>query len=192
MPESAEPFEPFIAFYREEGVPPPRLGSVSPGDMLEPYRRLLVHERAMTPTLEAFLGQRLTLRVLCSREEGDTLWRQVVLVGAGDGAPVELGAVRIDLACFDTTPRELLREGRTPLGTLLREFKVAYVCRPTAFFSVEADARVLGALELGSGTQPLFGRCNRILTPDGRVMADVVEVLAPVLAARTRRALRVG
>ncbi|MCY1014853.1 hypothetical protein [Pyxidicoccus sp. MSG2] len=192
MAERAEPFEPFIAFYREQGLPRPRMERMAPADVPQPYHRLLVHEQAMTPTLEDFCGQRLALRVLSSREEASVLRRQVVLSGARDGHPVELGAIFIELACFDAPARERLREGLTPLGTLLREFDVAFSCQPTAYFRVEADSLVRTALALEAGVPPLFGRCNRILTPGGGVLADVVEVLAPVRAARDAHVLRAG
>lgn len=186
----AGPFEPFVSLYAEQGLVVPRLGGIRPEDVPQPYQRLLVHTNAMTPTLEDFFGQPLELRVLASQVDADTVRRQVVLVGARDTYPLELGVIRIDLSCFDAQPRELLRHGRTPLGRLLGDFGIAFVCRPALFFRVEPDAAMRQALGLGPGAPALFGRCNRMHTPDGRVMADVVEVLAPLREAHHGPTLR--
>ena len=179
-----EPFEPLVSLYENQGLTLPRLGTLPADEMPQPYRRLLVHAEAMTPTLEEFFGQRLGLRVLDSHVSATTVRRQVVLAGTRDERPVEFGAIRIDLSCFDEQPRELLRQGRVPLGRLLGDVKIAFVCQPLLFFRVGADRIMRWSLGMEAAGQDLYGRCNRILSLDGRVMADVVEILAPVREAR--------
>lgn len=188
--ENTSAFELLGPLYEKRGLPMPRIGVVQPEEMPQPYRRLLVHTEAMTPILERLCGQRLALRVLGSNISATTVSRQVVLTGVRDGLPVELGAIHIDLTYFGEKPRELLRQGSMPMGTLLRHFQIAYICRPALFFRVEADGLMRQALGLDSGTQSLFGRCNQMLAPDRRVMADVVEVLSPIRTVDHTPALR--
>ncbi len=188
--EDAAAFEPLVPLYEKRGLPMPRIGLIQPEEMPQPYHRLLVHTEAMTPILEDLCGQRLALRVLGSSISASRVSRQVVLTGVRDELPVELGAIHIDLTYFDEQPRELLRQGSVPMGTLLGDFKIDYICRPALFFWVEADGLMRQALGLESGKQLLFGRCNQVLAPDGRVMADVVEVLNPISAVGHAPALR--
>ncbi|MEO0477498.1 MAG: hypothetical protein AAF085_16260, partial [Planctomycetota bacterium] len=50
-------------------------------ELPEPCRTLLAHDRDMTGTLETYFKQPMTLRVHVKRVEGDSLYRQVSLVG---------------------------------------------------------------------------------------------------------------
>jgi chorismate-pyruvate lyase len=183
----ADPLEPLASLYAWQGAPLPRMRPITPEDMPQPYRQLLVHSGAMTPTLERFTGQRLELKVLDSHVSGTTLRRQVVLVGAEDGRAVEFGAIRINLSGFDGEPGTLLRQGSVPMGRLLGDFNIPYSCRPALFLRVEADAVIRKSLGLEGHTVPLFGRCNQILAPDGQTIADVVEVLAELPEGRWAR-----
>ncbi|WP_375772026.1 hypothetical protein NR798_14430 [Archangium gephyra] len=176
--------EPLARCY--EGLPTPRLTVVEPEQMPAPYRELLVHDGTMTQTLEGFLGQRLALRVLAQERRGSSLWRQVLLTESVGGRPVELGAIQIDLTCFDEQARTLVLEGRVPLGRLLEDSRLEYTSRPECFFWTEADAAMSEALCV-TGAQRLFGRWNRLVGEGERVMAEVVELLPPLEAAPVRR-----
>ncbi|MDC0723540.1 hypothetical protein [Nannocystis bainbridge] len=169
-------FEPLEVLYAARGLPLPRLSFIEPEDMPQPYRQLLVHEGTMTPTLEDFFDQRLTLKVLHTSLGKDELRRQVLLVGAVDLRPAELAAIRIHLNCFESRGRELLVQGHVPLGRLLADMQVASTSRPAIFFQTWSDALMSEALAV-EFRQPLFGRCNQLLEKSGRVMADVVEIL---------------
>src|SRR5438309_1401373 len=70
---------PLDEFYALSGRPLPPAAQLKGEEVPEPYRQLLVHDRDMTPTLEAFHGDRIHLRVLERRIEEHALWRQVVL-----------------------------------------------------------------------------------------------------------------
>lgn len=144
-----------------------------------PYRALLVHERDMTGTLEAFCGQRVRLRPLAVERAGSVLRRRVLLVSEGDGRTVELGAIRIHLDCFDAASRRAVLEGVVPLGAILGAHGVAYTCHPRLYFRLRG-ASALDPSLASVGDAPLYGRVNAIRDGSGRPLADVVEVL-PVL-----------
>src|SRR5262245_25092051 len=69
---------PLDQFLARAGLPLPPVAEVLPDAMPEPYRSLLVGHHDMTPTLEAFHGGRLDLRVLDRQHDGDAYRRLVV------------------------------------------------------------------------------------------------------------------
>ncbi|MEO0477835.1 MAG: hypothetical protein AAF085_17995, partial [Planctomycetota bacterium] len=153
-------------------------------ELPDPYRTLLAHDRDMTGTLETYFKQPMTLRVHVKRVEGDSLYRQVSLVGMNDGRPAEFGAIRIDLSCFDGETRELVAECKIPLGRVLREHDVAYVSSPSAYLEVTPDKLLSEALQVSTG--PLYGRKNELKMPDGRAIAQIIEILPPLDPIRTQ------
>jgi hypothetical protein len=154
---------------------------VDGSDIPEPYRRLLVHNRDMTSTLENYHGEKITLRVLERKLTSDWLARHIVLEGMDSGRPVEYGAIRINLGALDHAVQDKVFECRDPLGGILNHHGVQYGSCPGAFFRVfssELMNRVLG-LDL---PQWLYGRCNCLADLSGHTIAEVVEVLPPIAA----------
>lgn len=147
-------------------------------ELAEPYRSLLAHDRDMTGTLETYFKQPMALRVHVKKIEGDSLYRQVSLLCSEDGKPAEFGAIRIDLSCFDDETRELVAQCKIPLGRVLREHDVAYVSNPSAYLEVDPDALLCEALGVTHG--PLYGRKNELKMPDGRAIAQIIEILPPL------------
>lgn len=169
---------PLAAFYANSGLTPPAARALDGARVPEPYRRLLVNQDDLTPTLEAFHRQRLGLRVLRSTRNADIYARQVVLTG-GQGLPVSFGAIRIHLESLPAPARAAVLAGGRPLGGILGEHAVAHTSRPSAYFVCEADAAIADALGCARPVR-LYGRCNRLATLGGRTIAEVVEILPPV------------
>lgn len=172
---------PLCEFYADAGRSLPEAVQVAGEEVPEPYRRLLVHANDMTPTLEGFHGERIHLRPLERRLSGDTMRRQVVLTLDGTLKPVEYGAIAIHCQHFPEEARALIVESRCPLGTILANYRIEHLSRPQAFFHVTADDFMHEALGL-AGHPVLYGRRNVLLTPDGRVLADVLEILPAMTA----------
>jgi chorismate-pyruvate lyase len=171
---------PLDEFYADLGLPLLPMTAVDGAAVPEPYKTLLVHQDDMTPTLEGFYGGNLLLKVLGRRRKNRTYSREVVLLLEGTNQPVEFGAIKIDLALFpDKARAEILRE-ELPLGRILREHAIAHSSRPRAFLRLASDRLINSALDL-TGAQVLYGRCNSLLDPRGRSLAEVVEIL-PVSA----------
>jgi hypothetical protein len=89
--------DPLDHFYLASDMPVPEATETSGEQIPEPYRSLLVHQDDMTPTLEAAYRQRIHLRLLDRKMDGEVMLRQVVLVLDTDDRPVEFGAIRIQL-----------------------------------------------------------------------------------------------
>lgn len=169
-------FEPLASVYSEAGLVLPRVRCIGGAEVPEPVRTLLVHEDDMTPTLERHHGARIHLRVLRSYGRGMLYHREVVLLLEGSETPVEFGANHIALDHYPAEAQALILKEYIPLGTILAEFEIAHRCRPSAYFSLIADALISRELRVPLGTT-LYGRCNSLSTPEGQSLSDVVEIL---------------
>jgi chorismate-pyruvate lyase len=169
---------PLDEFYARAGLSLPAVEPVEGTEVPEPCRRLLVHDSDMTPTLEAFHGARIHLRVLGWRIEGDDYARQVLLLLNGSERAVEYGAIVIHLAHFPSAAREEILEGERPLGTILHDHRIQHQSRPVAFIRVGPDGEI--ARELGlQESRTLYGRRNVIRDAAGNELANIVEILPP-------------
>lgn len=176
---SPDLLHPLSLFYVEAHTPLPRIEAVAPDQVPQPYHRLLVHDDDMTPTLERYYRQPLTLSVLMVHHKETAISRQVTLVTQTSRQPVEFGAIQIELAHFNAETRQAIRACRAPLGAILRDHAIPHRSRPNGFLRVWSDTLMNEALKLVE-SQNLYGRRNRLLTHDGRTLAQVVEILAPV------------
>lgn len=170
--------EPLAVFYARVKRALPRAEALEGEAVPQPYRRLLVHQGDMTPTLEAFHGKTIHLKVIECNKDCHRYERQVVLVLDGSERPVEFGAIRIHLENFPEGAREAIVEGHRPLGTILARRKIAHRSRPSAYFRIQPDEFIRSALAL-DGDKELYGRRNTLTDAEGRVLAEIVEILPP-------------
>ena len=146
--------------------------------MPEPYRRLLVHDRDMTPTLEAAHGREIRLRVIQREVENGQVNRTVVLTLDDDETAVEVGAIRIFMAHLPPAVRESVLGHRAPFGAILARHDVAHYSRPIAYFEIIPDSVIRYALGI-NGVPALYGRRNTIWDSSDHTLAEVVEILPP-------------
>jgi chorismate-pyruvate lyase len=170
---------PLDELYAKAGLTLPQIQTLPGEEVPEPFRKLLVHEGDMTPTLEKFHESSIHLNVLGREQRHDFYYREVLLLADDSERVVEFGAIKINLAYFPAQARqEILRE-YLPLGTILARYKIDHTSRPKAFLKVQSDAFMNGVLGL-SGTQTLFGRRNTLSNLQGQSLAEIVEILPPV------------
>jgi chorismate-pyruvate lyase len=169
---------PLSEFYEESGLPLPGASMIAGQDVPQPYKRLLVHERDMTPTLEAAYGQTIHLRVLKHSLRDDVFSREVVLVLGDQVTAVEFGGINIYLEYLPEEARRLVLERRLPLGTILQTQRIAHENHPSAYLRVTPDPVIREAFGLRE-PRALYGRCNVLLDPSQNVLARVVEILPP-------------
>jgi hypothetical protein len=159
--------------------PLPEVIQLDPADVPEPYRTLLVHDRDMTPTLEAAYDSKLHLRVLRYTVSDHVVTRLVVLVlDRDDEAAVSMGAIRIFLPHLPSAARDAVLGLREPFGAILQRNGVIHCSRPVAYFRVQPDSLIAGALAAHSSPS-LYGRRNTIWNSGGDPLAEVVEILPP-------------
>ena len=166
-------------FYEPTGLSVPALKELKAAEVPQPYQALLVHSSDMTPTLANFYGQTLRLRVLSRERQADSYKREVILWLAEDARPVEYGVIRIHMDRLPPRARELVLEEQRPLGDILHGEAVPHLSWPKGFFRLKADAHAGAALGLRRAGL-LYGRRNVLLDGSRRLLAEVIEVLAPV------------
>jgi hypothetical protein len=169
---------PLEEFYVQAGKPLPALTALQGSQVPEPQRSLLVHNHDMTPTLENFHQCSITLNALKWVEIGEAILRLVVLRSNQTGKPIEFGAIHIEVPHFPPAAQQQILEHRKPLGGILRDLKVPHTGKPRAYFNIQPDDLILQALEL-SKSVILYGRLNALYDDQGRVLAEIVEILPP-------------
>ncbi len=80
----------------------------------EPYKRLLVHDRHMTVTMEEFHRSPVVVKVLDRKLDGNIYSRKILLKRSDDGAVVQFAVMR-RMISGRIAPTERLPFGR-PLG----------------------------------------------------------------------------
>ncbi|PYL00810.1 MAG: hypothetical protein DME19_03840 [Verrucomicrobia bacterium] len=174
---------PLDEFYAQMSLTLPPLQQVEGEAVPQPYKQLLVHHNDMTPTLEKFHGRDIHLRLLGRRRQSDEYFREVVLLLDGTDQPVEFGAIKIYLNRFKPEARRHVLDERRPLGRIMQECGVKHSSRPRAFLRLASDRFINEALQL-SGAHVLYGRCNTLYDPQERALAEIVEILPPVVEGR--------
>ncbi len=171
-------------FYSQSGHPLPRILTVEEATVPEPYKTLLVHSSDMTPTLEKFYGQRIGISVLNRDLQSDFYLREVLLnLSEGESRPVEYGVIRIFLNHFPPSARRCILEQKRPLGTILHDEEIPHSSWPQGYFRIESDSRLASLLRIPAPCD-LYGRRNILLDGSRHVLAEVIEILAPVDPAR--------
>lgn len=177
---SREQLDPLAGFYEADGTAPPVMSMVSGSAVPQPYRRLLVHDCDMTPTLEEYFRSGLALELLHFECGEDECRREVLLRTTTADDVAAFGAIRISLSPLPEPAQRMVCEGRVPLGAILREFEVPHGSRPDAYFRVGADDLLCEKLGATMG-QALWGRRNELTTDRGERIARVIEILPPGL-----------
>jgi hypothetical protein len=165
--------------YSRAGLPLPHVQKLEPDEMPQPYRKLLVHSMDLTPTLEGFYQQALGLTVLGRRLEGTGYLREVVLQLAGSGKRVAYGVIRIALEHLPPPSARRVLEEQLPFGSILHVDGIPHLSWPQAFFSVQPEPHMRAVLGTRR-TRRLYGRRNVLLDGTRRLLAEVLEVLAPI------------
>ena len=169
---------PLDDFYARAHLTLPPIKQLRGEDVPEPYRTLLVHQDDMTPTLEAFHGQTIHIRVIHSETREIYYFREVVLLLDETGEPVEFGAIKINLSLFPTQARKLVLEEHEPLGHILKSRGIAHTSRPKAFFEIKSDSLINKALSI-QAPRILYGRRNTLSDSHQRPLAEIVEIIPP-------------
>ena len=166
---------PLDLVYTRAGVDMPRVKIVTPKQIPQPYRSLLVHDTDMTLTLERHFGDRVTLRPLSTFTSGRSYFRRVLLVQKYSGRPVEMGAIRIRLDVFNQQLRSKILRNKIPLGRLLRDGKFDYESRVKSYLCITPNSEMMGVFWMRE-VRILYGRRTEVIHNQTKI-GDIVEVL---------------
>lgn len=156
---------------------PPDATEVTDAVVPEPYRSLLAHDRHMTVTLESHHRTPVRLEVLDRRRRGLDYGRKILLRRAEDGAVVQYGIMRIDLATCSESARERILAEDTPLGHVLIAHSRLRTITLHRLLRIEPTEEIRGHFALDEGS-PLYGRVATIAV-DRRPAVDLLEIVAP-------------
>jgi chorismate-pyruvate lyase len=173
---------PLNEFYEEAGLGLPNFERLEVGQIPEPYKSLLVHRNDMTPTLEKFHRQPIHLQMLKHHHRGEVFARQVLLLLDISDQPAEFGAIKIYLSHFSQRAQQLILEGERPLGSILASEQVSHMSQPKAYLQVTSDATISEAL-CTEESIPLYARRNVLLSSSQQTLAEILEILPPVIRA---------
>ena len=172
---------PLAEFYAAAGRGLPAAERVGADDVPPDLRALLAAPEPLTPRLEDRHGESLSLRVLERRHRGDRYARCVVLV-RGDGVPLVLGAIAMDLARLAPVARAAVLAESVPFGHILG----SALADPDALLRVRCDTMIADALALTRAGGWLYGRRRTVSDASGATVATIVEILAPQPGPRVR------
>lgn len=171
---------PLSEFYLQMGLSLPLVYPINKEDVPEPYKRLLVHERDMTSTLEAAFNQSIYLKVLQKSIAENILIRQVLLILDQDHSPVEFGVIKIYLDLFSYSAKQVILEGEQPLGAVLHKYQITYSSSPIAFFRVKPDQLINQWFEGQVEGNDLYGRRNVLRNSQQEKIAEILEILPTI------------
>ena len=157
----------------------PQCVIVQPNEIPHPTDALLVHHEHMTEVLEKRYGQPVDLHVLDERLDGDIYTRKIKLIpagGAGGGAVVEWGIVRLDLRFMSDAVRGEILAKRSPLGEILIRHDVHRRIKPRWFMRFPARGPMLTFFG-DAGDRPLYGRIGTIYC-DEKPAIELLEIVA--------------
>jgi hypothetical protein len=155
-----------------------RFREVSVATVPDVPRRLLDHRSHMTVAMERFHGGPVSLRVVAERPAapGGRYAREILLV-RGDGAVVQHGIVRIDLAAVPAATAAAIRDHRAPLGRILVDAGLLCDVQGVRLLEVAAGPHLSTVL----GCRPeavAFGRVAEIRVA-GAAAVELLEIAAP-------------
>ena len=176
---------PLDDFYARMGRVLPAIEPIDGNAMPEPYKSLLVHQNDMTPTLQDFHRDSIHVHALHAEERDGSYFREVLLELDGNENIVEYGAIRINLCLVPNDTRQEIIEARLPLGQIFFSHNIPHVSRPKAYLKIRADEHISRVLRL-DGTPKLYGRRNTLADPEGRSLAEIVEILSPEKIRETK------
>jgi chorismate-pyruvate lyase len=161
----------------------PEYEFVAADEVPAPYQGLLVHDKHMTVTVEAYHGDRVNVRVLARRHVGNDYARKILLTLAKSGRVVQFGIMRVRLDLCDPEVRETIIAAQVPLGRILIEHDVLRRIEPKAYLRVLPGPAMMSWFG-ETRSRPTFGRlalihCNR------QPAVELVEIVAPETARQT-------
>lgn len=171
-----QPQEPLVELFAERGWAVPAFEPIDASDLPRDIAPIFDHDMSMTSRLEGLFGAPVRIEVL-SLQHTETRYRRLVLLKApGQGPPLLLGALDINLDSFSAPVRNEIEATEKPFGRILGEMRVKHDFRPIAFFSFTASHELADVLRVDKGIL-LYARRKLVIGED-RTLGVVTEVPA--------------
>ena len=133
----------------------------------------------MTSTLESYYNEKIQIEALNVVEDQMTYSREVILQLAQSNRPVEYGAIKINLDDIPCYAKKLILKNKDPLGRILNDQRILFESHPSVYFYILPNANIYRKLNTSSG-KALYGRRNILTYPNGKIIAEIVEILPEI------------
>jgi hypothetical protein len=151
---------------------------ITPEEMPQPFRQLLVHDRHMTRTLVAYYKSPLDLHVQEMHKVGNLYSRKIFLCPSETKGVVEHGLVRLDLKYMpELVKREILQE-HAPLGAIMINHDIHQRIQARWYLRFPPDSSLLQWVDCQI-PGPLYGRLGTIYCDDEPVI-EVLEIVTGI------------
>jgi len=148
---------------------------VHESEVPEPFHQLLVHDRHMTTSMEAFHDCKVAVKVLQSHHSENWYSRQILLLSKRTQQVVQGGIVRIHLSMLDPEVQAAILREDTPLGHVLIAHDVLRHIEVTQYLKLEPGA-AMKTWPGFSSEHPSYGRLG-ILYCDLQPAIELFEVV---------------
>ncbi|AXE34339.1 hypothetical protein [Chromobacterium phragmitis] len=139
-------------------------------------RDALVHQGYMTGALQRSRHCRLRIRRLWQRHDARRLERLILLLDEGQRCHVAAW-IRIELLAFEPRWKRRLVESDLPFGAILEQAGIRPAFADRRYFRLPRLFPWSGMLAYRRCCGDHYGRGHRMLGEDGRLLAEVREVL---------------
>jgi chorismate-pyruvate lyase len=151
---------------------------VSPEEMPQPSRQLLVHQSHMVRTLNQHYGVPVDVHVMERHRNGNLYGRKIFLTLQESEHIVEYGVVRMDLRPMPRKVVDAIVSEHAPLGSILITHNVLRRIQPKWFLRFERRNPILDWF--GCQTSgPLYGRLGTIYC-NGEPTIELLEIVTAI------------
>ena len=142
------------------------------------YQTLLVHEKHMTVTVEAFHGDPVNVDVLKTHTTPTHYARKILLTRQSDGLVVQFGIARLNWAYVDDAVRREIERQQKPLGRILIDHNVLRKVEFVGLWRVVPGADLQRLFGL-YGPEPTYGR-TALIYCNGEPAVELLEIVTPL------------
>ena len=143
----------------------------------EPYRTLLAHDAHMTVTVEAHHGCKVDVEVLATHRTDTHYSRKILLRRQSDGAVVQFGLVRLNVAFLGEEVRREIESEQTPLGRVLIDHNVLRNVRLLSLWKMQPSSELCRHFGLQT-PQTCYGR-TALIYCNGVPAVELLEIVTP-------------
>ena len=160
--------EPLLSQVTAEDCPHSSFHSLNEEELPEVFRGLLCHQSDMVSTLEDFFEDEIAIHALNSRIEPEGYSRRVLLFLKRSGRCVDYRSIQINLEALPDNARQLILEEKEPLCGILSKLQIPHQSQPDCYMWIKENPS-LDLIFPHDPEEPLYGRCNRLQTPEGQL-----------------------
>jgi len=144
-------------------------------DLDKTHNYLLNHRTSMTLKLEEFYKEKLNLKVLKSKKEGNIFKREIILI-SNENIPREFAIIKFYLNNLDKTLLGEVISNKIPFGKILTQNKIQFKINIIEFFKISLDNRLKNILK--SQKSLFYGRKYKIFDYSNKILSDVIEIVS--------------